>query len=115
MTTNSGQAASKDPLDQVLEALLKEEIAESKAASQAEGAATKTLDEALLGTLARTVSQASPFERTLLVTALAPALAEALAPVLAEALAPALMTALSNLAAPKQTSQASASDQPEGA
>ena len=111
MTTNSGQAASKDPLDQVLEALLKEDMTESKAASQAEDATTK----ALLGTLARTVSQASPFERTLLVTALAPALAEALAPVLAEALAPALVTALSNLAAPKPTSQESASGQPEGA
>ncbi len=111
MTTNSGQATSQDRLDPVLEALLKEMIeTESKpiAVSRAEEAVTTAMAEALMVILARTVSQASPFERSLLVAALAPALAKALAPALAEALAPALVTALSNMAAPKKTSQESA-------
>jgi hypothetical protein len=114
MTTNSGQAAGQDRLDPVLEALFKEMIetgSHPKAASRAEDAVMAAQTEALMVTLARTVSQASPFERTLLVAALAPALAEALAPVLAEALAPALVTALSNMAAAKKTSQESASSE----
>jgi uncharacterized protein YejL (UPF0352 family) len=111
MTTNSGQATSQDRLDPVLEELLKEMIeieSKPKAASRAEEAVTTAMAEALMVILARTVSEASPFERSLLVAALAPALAEALAPALAEALAPALVTALSNMAAPKQTRQVSA-------
>jgi len=118
MTTNSGKTSPQDSIESVLEALLKEWMEtglKPKAASRAEDADMADVAEALRGALARTVSQASPFERALLVAALAPALAEALAPTLAEALAPAIVTALSNLAAPKQTSQESASGQPEGA
>ena len=103
MTTNSGQATSQDRLDPVLEELLKEMIeieSKPKAVSRAEDAVTTAMAEALMVILARTVSQASPFERSLLVAALAPALAKALAP--------ALVTALSNMATPKQTSQESA-------
>ena len=65
--------------------------------------------EALVVTLARTISQASPYERSFMVAALAPALAEALAPALAEALAPALVTALNNMAAQKKIGQELAS------
>jgi len=112
MTTNAGQAATQDPLDAALEALLKE-LSETgsqpKAALRAEDAVKAALDETLLVAMARTVSQASPFERAVLVAVLAPAIAEALAPALAEALAPALATALSNMATAKKTSQESAS------
>lgn len=114
MTTNSGQAASQDRLDPVLEALFKEMIETGsypKAASRAEDAVAAAQAEALMATLERTVSQASPYERALLVAALAPALAQALAPALAEALAPALVTALSNMASQKKTSQESASSE----
>ena len=114
MTTNAGQAATQDPLDAVFEALLKE-LSETgsqpKAASRAEDAVKAALDETLMVAMARTVSQASPFERAVLVAALAPAIAEALAPALAEALAPALATALSNMATAKKTSQESASSE----
>lgn len=108
MTTNSGP----DPVDSVLEALIKELIEDGsnpKAASRAGDAVTAALAEAQMAALARTVSQASEFERALFVATLAPALAEALAPILAEALAPALVTALGQMAAPKKTGQESAS------
>ena len=111
MTTNSGQTSTRDRIDPMLETLIKgliETGSYPKAASRAEDAVTTAMTEALMVILARTVSEASPFERSLLVAALAPALAKALAPALAEALAPALVTALSNMAAPKQTSQKSA-------
>jgi hypothetical protein len=114
MTTYSGQAANEDPIDPVLEALLKE-LTETgshpNAGSRTEDTISSALSEALMRALAHTVSEASPFDRALLVVALAPILAEALAPVLAEALAPALVRALSNMAAPKKTSQESASSE----
>jgi hypothetical protein len=96
MTTHAGQAASQDHLDPVLEALLHEMIeteSQSKAASRAEDAVTTAMAEALVVTLARTLSQASPYERSLMVAALAPA----------------LVTALNNMAASKKTGQESAS------
>ena len=54
---------------------------------------------------ARTISQASSFEKVILAIALAPALADALAPALAEALAPAIVKALDTIASPKETGQ----------
>jgi len=96
-------------MDPMFEALFKEMTqsgAYPKAASRAEDAAVA---QALMATLKNTISQASPYERALIVATLAPALAEALAPVLAEALAPALMSALSNMAASDKTSQESGS------
>jgi hypothetical protein len=96
-------------MDPMLEALFKEMTQTGsypKAASRAEDAAVA---QALMETLARTVSQASPYERALIVATLAPALAEALAPALAEALAPALVSALSNMAASNKGSQESGS------
>jgi hypothetical protein len=118
MTTNYGQAASQDRMDPMLEELFKEMLQTGsypKAASRPEDAAVA---QALMVTLARTVSQASPYERALIVATLAPALAEALAPVLAEALAPALVSALNNIAASDKTGQepgsSNGSDRQEG-
>jgi hypothetical protein len=118
MTTNYGQAASQNRIDPMLEELFKEMIQTGsypKAASRTEDAAVA---QALMVTLARTVSQASPYEKALIVATLAPALAEALAPALAEALAPALMSALSNMAASNKAGQESGtgdrSDRQEG-
>src|ERR1700730_15773726 len=109
MTTNYGQSAAQDRMDPMLEALFKEMTQTGsypKAASRAEDAA---MAQALMETLKNTISQASPYERALIVATLAPALAEALAPVLAEALAPALVSALSNMAASNKSSQESGS------
>jgi hypothetical protein len=101
MTTNYGQSATQDRMDPMLEALFKEMTQTGtypKAASRAEDAAVA---QALMVTLARTVSQASPYERALIVATLAPALAEALAP--------ALVSALNNMAASNKTGQESGS------
>ena len=109
MTTNYGQAASQNRIDPMLEELFKEMIQTGsypKAASRTEDAAVA---QALMVTMVRTVSQASPYERALIVATLAPALAEALAPALAEALAPALMSALNNMAASNKAGQESGS------
>ena len=118
MTTNYGQSTAQDRMDPMLEALFKEMTQTGtypKAASRTEDAAVA---QALMATLARTVSQASPYERALIVATLAPALAEALAPTLAEALAPALVSALNNMAASNKTGQESdssdGSDKQEG-
>jgi hypothetical protein len=122
MATNFGQAPMQGSTDQMFDALIKEMIetgSSSKATSRTDEAVTAALAKAVMTDLARTVSQASPFERALLVSVLAPALAEALAPALAEALAPALVDALSNMAASQKTGQESASggdsDRQEGA
>ena len=109
MTMNYGQSAAQDRMDPMLEALFKEMTQTGtypKAVSRAEDAAVA---QALMVTLARTVSQALPYERALIVATLAPALAEALAPALAEALAPALVSALNNMAASNKTGQESGS------
>ena len=101
MTTNYGQSAAQDRMDPMLEALFKEMTQTGtypKAVSRAEDAAVA---QALMATLARTVSQASPYERALIVATLAPALAEALAP--------ALVSALNNMAASSKTGQESGS------
>ncbi len=115
MTTRSGQAPIQDRIDPMVEALLKELIetaSHPKAASRTEEALTAALTEAFMASLispARTVSQASSFEKAVLAAVLAPALAEALAPALAEALAPAIVKALDTLVSPKETSQKSVS------
>jgi hypothetical protein len=114
MATNFGQAPMQGSTDQMFDALIKEMIetgSSSKATSRTDEAVTAALAKAVMTDLARTVSQASPFERALLVSVLAPALAEALAP--------ALVDALSNMAASQKTGQESASggdsDRQEGA
>lgn len=102
------ETARQDPLDSMLEALLKERLepgSKPKAASRAEDAVVEDVTEALRIDLVRAVSQASPFEKALLVSALAPALAEALAPALAEALAPAIVRALGNITAAERPGQ----------
>lgn len=118
MSTNYGQSATQNRMDPMLEALFKEMTqtgAYPKAAARAEDAAVA---QALMVTLQNSISQASPYERALIVATLVPALAEALAPVLAEALAPALMSALSNMASSDKTRQQSdsgnGSDRQEG-
>lgn len=110
MTTNTGEASPQDQLDSVLEAFLKERLepgSKSKATSRAEDAVMADVAAALRVDLVRTVSQASPFEKAVLVSALAPAIADAIAPALGEALAPAIVTALSHMAAPEKTGQES--------
>jgi len=115
MTTNSGQATSQDRIDPLVEALIKgllETASHPKAASRTEDAITAALTEAFMASLispARTVSEASSFDKAILAAALAPALAEALAPALAEALAPAIVKALDTLVSPKETGQESGS------
>ena len=116
MTANSKQGF-RDSVDPMLDAFIKELLdagSNPKAASRAQDAVTAAPAEALMAALARTISQASPFERAFFVAALAPALAEALAPALAEALAPAIVTTLSNMASQKKSSQQSASSEGSG-
>ena len=120
MTTNPEQATIQDRVDPMVEALIKELIETAsypKAASRTEDAITAALMASLISP-ARTVSQASSFEKAVLAAALAPALADALAPALAEALAPAIVKALNTMVSPKETSQAPVSkedsDKPEG-
>jgi hypothetical protein len=111
MTTNSGQATFQDRIDPMVEALIKELLetaSHPKAASRTEGAITAALMTSLISP-ARTVSQASSFDKAILAEVLAPALAEALAPALAEALAPAIVKALDTLVSPKETGQESGS------
>ena len=90
-------------MGQVLDALIKEMVepgSHPKTASRPGEAVTAALAEELKETLAHTVSQGSPFEKAIFVATLAPALAEALAPAIVEA--------LGKMAAPKETSQESA-------
>src|SRR6266568_3713308 len=87
MTTNPEQAA-RDRTDPMVDARL-------------------TALMASLISPARTVSQASSFEKVILAAALAPALADALAPALAEALAPAIVKALNTIVSPKETGRES--------
>jgi hypothetical protein len=113
MTTNSGQAQTQGTTDQMFDAVMKELIETGRsslqAAARTEDAVKVALAQTVMTDLAGTISQASPFERALLVSALAPALAEAVAPALAEALAPALVDALSKMAASQKAGQESAS------
>jgi hypothetical protein len=99
-----------DSVEPLLEELIKEIMTSTgsdlKGASHHEDAITAALTEAAAVSLSRTLSQASGFERVLLVGALAPALADALAPALAKALVPEIITALSQITAestPKDT------------
>ena len=101
MSTNYGQSATQNRMDPMIEALFKEMTqtgAYPKAASRAEDAAVA---QALMVTLQNSISQASPYERALIVATLAPALAEALAP--------ALVSALNNIAPSNKTGQESGS------
>ncbi len=109
MTTNPEQAA-RDRIDPMVEALLKELMETAsypKAASGTEDAVTAALMASLISP-ARTVSQASSFEKVILAAALAPALADALAPALADALAPAILKALNTIVSPRETGRESA-------
>jgi hypothetical protein len=87
--------------DTVIKELIETGRSSLKAASRTDDAVKVALAKTVMTDLARTISQASPFERALLVSALAPALAEAVAP--------ALVNALSNMAASQKTGQESAS------
>ncbi len=108
MTTNPEQAA-RDRMDPMVEALLKELMETASYPKAASGGTEDAVTAALMASLispARTISQASSFEKVILAAALAPALADALAPALAEALAPAIVKALNTMVSPKETSQA---------
>ena len=115
MASNFGQTPMQGSTDQMFDAVIKELIetggSSLKAASRTDDAVKVALAKTVMTDLARTISQASPFERALLVSAIAPALAEAIAP--------ALVDALSNMAASQKTGQESASggdsDRQEGA
>ncbi|HZU66433.1 MAG TPA: hypothetical protein VFA09_04075 [Ktedonobacteraceae bacterium] len=118
MTTNAGQATNQDT---EYNSLIKELMGSSwnlKGETQSEQAATPALAQTLVKMVAQSMEQASPYEKTMLVAALAPVIAEALAPVLAEALTPALGQALSNMATSSQSDQRGSSnggsDNPEG-
>ena len=102
MTTHPEQATSRDRLDPMVEALMKELLesaAHAKATSGTEDAITASLMASLIPP-ARTASQAS-FEKAILAVALAPALADALAPALADALVPAIVKALNTIVSSK--------------
>jgi hypothetical protein len=90
-----------DSVEPLLEELIKEIMTSSgsdlKNGSHHEDAITAALTEAAAVSLTRTLSQASGFEKVLLVGALAPALADALAPALAKALVPEIVKALSEV------------------
>jgi len=118
MTTNSGQATTQDA---VYESLIRELMGSGWNPQPAAGspqAAAPALAETLMKTLIQSFSQASAYEKALLIAVLAPALAEALTPVLAEALVPALLNALRDMVAAKQNDQqatsGNGSDWPEG-
>ena len=123
MASNFGQTPMQGSTDQMFDAVIKELIetggSSLKAASRTDDAVKVALAKTVMTDLARTISQASPFERALLISALAPALAEAIAPALAEAIAPALVDALSKMADSQKTGQESTpggnSDRQEGA
>jgi len=111
MTTHPEQATSRDRIDPMIEALMKELLESAsyaKATSGTEDAITATLMASLISP-ARTASQASSFEKAVLAVALAPALADALAPALADALVPAIVKALNTIISPKETGQESVS------
>ena len=119
MTTHPEQETSRDRIDPMVEALLKELLESTsplKAASGTEDAITAALMASLISP-AHTLSQASSFDKAILAVALAPALADALAPALADALVPAIVKALDTIGSPKETRQESASredtDKPE--
>ena len=121
--------ASSDPM---VDALLQELMgsgprtkSSSRSAAQMESVVTSALAEPLMESLARTLAEAAPAERDVLLAtlapvladALAPAIAQALAPSLAEALTPALITALSELsttATHKSTGRHSAAGESNG-
>ena len=115
MATNFGQAPMQGSTDQMFDAVIKELIetggSSLKAASRTDDAVKVALAKTVMTDLAGTISQASPYERALLVSALASALAQAVAP--------ALVDALSKMAASQKTGQESASgedsDRHEGA
>lgn len=98
-----GGRPDADSVEPLLEELVKEIMTSTgsdlKSMSHHEDAITTALTEAAAVSLSRTLSQASGFERVLLVGALAPALADALAPALAKALVPEIITALSQISA----------------
>ncbi|HLH62138.1 MAG TPA: hypothetical protein VKV20_10690 [Ktedonobacteraceae bacterium] len=109
MTTNTGQPANQDT---AYDTLLRELMGGGwnlKAEPRSEQVMTRNLTEILMKELAKSFSQASPYEQAVLVAALAPSLAEALAPQLAEALTPALAKALTDLAAQNKTNEESSS------
>ena len=111
MTTHPEQETSRDRIDPMVEALLKELLESTsspKAASGTEDAITAALMASLISP-AHTLSQASSFDKAILAVALAPALADALAPALADALVPAIVKALDTIGSPKETRQESAS------
>jgi hypothetical protein len=89
------------PVEPLLEELIKEIMtstgSDTTDGSHHEDAITAALTEAAAMSLTRTLSQASGFEKVLLVGALAPALADALAPALAKALVPEIVRALSQI------------------
>jgi hypothetical protein len=97
-----------DSVEPLLEELIKEIMTSAgsdlKNASHHEDAISAALTEAATISLSRTLSQASGFERVLLIGALAPALADALAPALAKALVPEIVNALSQVTATPPTS-----------
>src|SRR5215469_12371217 len=84
MTTNSGQAPLQDRVDPLVETLIKgllENASHPKAGLRTEDAIEAALTEAFMASLispARSVSQASSFDKAILAAALAPAIAEAL-------------------------------------
>lgn len=118
MTTNFGQASFQGSADQMFDTVIKELIetggSSLKAAARTDDAVKVAVAKTVITDVARTVSQASPFERALLISALAPALAEALAPALAETLAPALVDALNKIATSQKTGQESGSEGDSG-
>lgn len=107
MTTNTGQATTQERIDPMVETLIKgliETASHPKAVSPTEDAITAVLMATLIPP-ARTLAQASSFEKAIFAATLAPALAEALAPALAEALVPAIEKALNTIVSQKETSQ----------
>ncbi|MGC9669341.1 hypothetical protein ACNTMW_22645 [Planosporangium sp. 12N6] len=103
-----------DSVEPLLEELIKEIMtgtgSDPRDGAHHEETITAALTEAAAVSLTRTLTQASDFEKVLLVGALAPALADALAPPLAKALAPEIANALSQLA----TQAAVPAEQAEG-
>lgn len=124
MANGSHEEAGKEPVEELIDDLIRDIMKESgsapKEAAYEQDPLSAALVEAAMSSLYRPVSQASPFERMLLSQAIATALADSLAPALARVLAPEIMKALGHVSEshetggeqPRATSSAKRTDKP---